>query len=103
MLENAKNRKRFSIGNSVEEIEELVKKLSLPVLLIPFGEGDAEKILIAVGYTPRPETGEEGPIHIVERIRTWDELDREAPGMIKQGFLGLVHVLKPVGKYPDEQ
>ncbi len=79
MLEDATMRERFSIGNSFEEIEQIVQKIGYPIHLVPFGSREC-----------------------VIRIKTENELYSKAQEVLDEGFWNLVHVLKPLGKYPDE-
>jgi len=79
MLKEDTQRKRFSIGNSLEEIGQLAQKIGYPVHLIPFG---SRKYVI--------------------RVKTESELHAKAQEVLTKGFWNLVHVLKPLGKYPDE-
>jgi hypothetical protein len=78
MLEDKSARERFSIGNSLEEIELLIKKIGYPVYLIPFGSEECM------------------------RVKTESELHSKAQIALEDGFWNLVHVIKQWGKYPDE-
>lgn len=78
MLEDAERRSELSIGNSLEEMEVLAAKIGYPVHIVPFGTDECI------------------------RVKSEGELRKEADKALTEGLWSLVHVLKPLGKYPDE-
>ncbi len=78
MLKDHKKRMRLFIGNCTEEVTELANQIGYPVLLIPFG---TKKSI---------------------RIKDSTELTQKIDDILNDGIWGLVHVLRPLGKYADE-
>ncbi len=79
VLKEFAQREHHSIGNSLEELKKLAKKIGYPIHLIPFGDRE-----------------------LTIRVKNDEELKVKAPDAIEKGFWNLVHVLKPLGKYADE-